>query len=177
MGNSYNTNNLTVPERDEWVHVGVVWDGSSLTFYKNGNSESVSVSDSITKTNNEHRLASRGDSDTYSNLTGRLRNVTIHNVSLTGTEVNNTMSGDIPPNGLVGYWPLDINNGGTTPDVSEFANDGDVNGPSLVGNTPTDMSGALAGGATSYNLGSLLNGERYETFVQTETEHSTTRDS
>jgi hypothetical protein len=103
-------------------------------------------------------------------MDGMIADFATHERDLSQSEIQGYANGNIPSNGLVGYWPLDINNSGTTPDVSSYANDGTVNGPTLVGNTPSDVSGALSGATSSYSYTNLLNGEKYETFVHSGTE-------
>jgi hypothetical protein len=65
-----------------------------------------------------------------------IEELAIYDRDLSGSEMSDLHNGNTPTSGLRGHWMFDINNSGTTPDVSEFANDGTVNGPTLVGNTP-----------------------------------------
>jgi hypothetical protein len=154
--------------------VTCVYDQSDRIIYINGSEVGRETIGSGTVDMGKLRI---GTDSKLHNLNGRLRDVALWDIEQTSSEVG---EGVEPPHNqsdnIIGYWPLDLEAGGATPDVSEFANDGTVNGPSLVGNTPSDVSGALPSGTTSYNLSSLLEGNEYTVFVHSETEHSKTRD-
>lgn len=150
----------------------VDYDGSTKHLYVNndsGSSESVS--------NSSVNLGGFfiGANDEFHNLDGRIYEVSLYDRVLTSTERTEWENGNVP-SGPIGYWPLDLNQSGTTPDLSEYANDGTVNGATLTGAGLTDVSGALAAGTTSYSPSGLLNGEQYHAYVHAETEHTTVRD-
>jgi hypothetical protein len=146
--------------------------GSTLELFVDGVSQGTKASDlSFTLD-----LLGTGYSTSYF-YQGIMADIHVYDRALSSTEVSNLYNGDAPANGLVGHWPLDQNNAGTTPDVSEYANDGEVNGPTIVGNGLTDKSGSLSAGTENYTLSALLNDTTYNAYVHTETEHSTTRDT
>lgn len=106
---------------------------------------------------------------------GDIYDVRVYDRALSASERDTFRNGGIVSNGLIGYWPLDTINTGTTPDLSEFANDGTVNGPTLTGAGLTDDSGALTGGTTSYGLNALDTNNEYAVYLQSETEHNSVR--
>jgi len=79
------------------------------------------------------------------------------------------------PADLIGYWPLDLNRNGVTPDLSPYSNHGTVNGPTLTGPT-VELKDTLSGTATSDTVTGLLNGEEYEAYVHTLTSDNEVRD-
>jgi hypothetical protein len=68
---------------------------------------------------------------------GKIRDAKIYDRVLSDSEISSIYNGNPPTSGLINYWPLDLNNSGTTPDVSAYANNGTINGPTLTGSTPT----------------------------------------
>jgi hypothetical protein len=107
---------------------------------------------------------------------GEIHYLQMYNKSLSSSERSQIRGGKPVADGLVGYWPLaTIGDDGTTPDVSGYGNHGDVLGPTVVGDRPMN-AGILSPGTTTQTVRSLLDDTTYEAYVETETEHSTTRD-
>lgn len=149
--------------------------GGELKFFINGvESGSVSTSTSIPST--QYAIGKRLDQDDGYGWEGDIYETRIYNRGLSASEINGLYNGVHITDDLVGYWPLDHNDGGVTHDVSEFSNDGTVNGATVTGAGITDKSGTLSPGTQNYTLSGLLDGEQYNTFVESETEHSVTRD-
>jgi len=120
---------------EEWTHIAVTWNNNDTAkVYFNGVlDEEVSVNDTNTGTTSDLEIGRRANNDEkYFN--GYLANVEMHKTVLSDSQIDNIADGGLVVDGLVGYWPLNQNNSGTTPDVSEYANDGTVNGPSLIFN-------------------------------------------
>jgi hypothetical protein len=144
--NGHSSKGGGVPERDQWVHVGVSLNESYVTFYKDGRIfDVVSASESINGHTNSFRLASRGDSDTRNDLDGKLDDVRIYNTSLTGDEVRSAMTSPKQP--LASWqsrggqdlkpthqWTLDAGKG-----QYAYDNAGDVKG-TLGGSTGSEAS-------------------------------------
>nr|WP_238987719.1 fibronectin type III domain-containing protein [Halobellus captivus] len=59
---------------------------------------------------------------------GNLYGVQTHDRILSASEISAVATGEVVGDGLTGYWPLDLNQDGVTPDLSEYANDGYENG-------------------------------------------------
>jgi hypothetical protein len=107
---------------------------------------------------------------------GELRDVALYDRAVSASEAGELTNEDPPAAGLVGFWPLDHSDTGTTRDRSTFSAHGTVNGPTVTGAGIVDDSGVLAGTASSYTTTHLLDGEKYEAFVVAETEHTQTED-
>lgn len=150
------------------------YDGATAKIYLDGVEEG---SNSISGTflfPEEHYI---GSYSAGSNVhPGNIFFTAIWNRALSASEASAVASGDLPVNGLVGYWPLDLNLSGVTPDVSGYGNDGTVNGPTLTGPPLTDATGALSGSATSGTPSGLLNGQQYKSYLHAETADATVRD-
>lgn len=158
--------------------VTLTYDSTGVTFYLDGTEVGSSTSDVGEVTDIPNGSIGRTNDPRY--YDGQIYDVGVWGRVLSGSEISTLNSGGMVYNGLTAYWPLDLNQSGTTPDLSVLSHDGTLNGstgtPTIVGSGLTDQSGALASGTTAYTIGGLLNGEKYNTYVHAETEDSTVRD-
>ena len=155
--------------------VAMVVESNSITAYFNGSQVSSSaIQNPLVKTGYPVKI---GQDAAARHMEGKSFECAIYDRKLSDSEISDLDNSIVPADGLVGYWPLDLNQSGTTPDLSEYANDGTVNGPTLTGAGLTDMSGELAAGTEAYTLQNLLNGEQYNAYVHAETDHNIVRDN
>lgn len=87
-GAGHGSNNIAVTEREEFVFIAAVWDGTNLTLYKNSDSYTTTPVQTISSVNNDFRIASRGDSDTRYDMNGELDDVRVYNRALSESEIN-----------------------------------------------------------------------------------------
>jgi hypothetical protein len=138
------------PNREEWIHWAVVWDGSTIEYYTNGTSlDTVNTNDSITESDVGLKLMQRGDNAYFAQ--GRIDDVRIYDRALSSSEVTalynygNDGSSMPPTDGLVAHYdfeqPEDPN---TAVDTSTITHVPKNSSGSLF---PTDLGDVLQGKA------------------------------
>jgi hypothetical protein len=155
----WGTNNSVSPLLDQWVHWAVVYDGASITLYRDGNqgafggtaSQAVtafveygSLDDGAIQIGSE--LAQSGDRT----WNGLLDDVAVFNIALSQAQVQQIMAGNF--NGFVAPPPLSVGVAGANAVVSWPAT-----APTFKLQSTTDLSGA---GWSAVNIGSVLNGNQ-----------------
>jgi hypothetical protein len=116
---------------NQWVHVAVTYDGSTLKLYLNGVLNNT-ASASGTPWNSPENLYVGFDPGCGGRIpyNGKLDEVQIWNKTRTATEISNSYRGLASPSSsnLVGYWRFDENNGKNVYDVTSNANYGTITG-------------------------------------------------
>ncbi len=133
----------------EWTHVAVVWDGSGVRFYINGELNSpVSTSGTGESTN----WVNIGQENATRRYNGMIDDVRIWSVARTEQEIRESMTSPLRGNeaGLVGYWRFDEGSGGTAFDSSPNNNNGSIEGASWVTHPDFGVNVGLDGNITGY---------------------------
>lgn len=112
-----------------WYHIAAVFDrDGNLQVYTNGatNGSAVSISGEGDISNSYNFAIGRKGSANESYFNGQINNVRIHSRALSATEVAQHYAGDFSGgnSGLVGFWPMDENQGQAVADMSGSGNDG-----------------------------------------------------
>ena len=131
---------------NEWQHLAMVFDGSTLKFYKNGALQSsIAAAGTISTTGlplNMGRLPFSSSTTFY--YSGRLDDVALWGSALSASDVVCLTSGDVDPNtaGLLAYYPFNTGvAGGTNTSITSFA--------PATGSTPALVSNMSMTGSTS----------------------------
>ncbi len=130
------------PAAGEWHHVAGTWDGAKGYVYLDG--DLIKEYNSSPMSNNgEGGLALGGTwfgGSTYRTFEGRLSDVRLWDVKLSQAEIqeamNSRLTGTEP--GLIGYWPINENEGDTAFDWTANDNHGDIDGAAWV--TDADLT-------------------------------------
>jgi len=124
-----------------WQHIGLTYDGGTLTGYLNGlaGGTTYSASGSLQNTSNNLGLGTYG---TSSYLDGNLEDRAIWNRALSAEEIKSMYQARVRagffPEGLIQWWPLDVPGDGI---YDAFA-DGDYGGRDLTGTLPAQLGTA-----------------------------------
>lgn len=124
----------SIPAGDlgQWVHVAGVYDGTTWTFYRNGEqvAQAAGPTGSVLVNDKEWAIGARGGGGERF-FSGGIREVrlwqTARSQAQLRAEMNSTLRGDEP--GLVGYWPLNEGEGNTAKDHSRHGNHGKITDP------------------------------------------------
>ena len=115
-------------DREKWIHITWVKQGSDYKFYRNGELFATKPAPETFYSNKETGYC-LGRVDNYSWF-GEMANVSIWNIARTDTDIKNSIgdrfTGKEP--GLVGYWPLNDGSGTTVTDSTSSGNDGKIKG-------------------------------------------------
>jgi len=134
---------------DQWVHIGMTWDGAVLTTYVNGLPKiTAQGSGSTTTLNTAQSVLMIGCNPTNNNcFNGYFDEFRVWNVARTATEIKDNYNKPMTGNetGLVGYWKFDESSGTTVADAvtstSHTAHNGTLKADSAAHNptfvTPT----------------------------------------
>ncbi len=145
----YHYSNLNSISMGEWTHVAVVWDGSGVRFYINGELDSpVSTSG----TGNSTNWVNIGQENASRRYNGMIDDVRIWSVVRTEQEIRESMTSSLSGNetGLVGYWKFNEGSGGTAFDSSPSNNNGSIQGASWVTYPDFGVNIGLDGNITGY---------------------------
>lgn len=169
IGFSQNPENL-----HHWL---LAFDSTETRLYVDGQLEGTGTANSDSANWRLKYFGVNGSSTYYGDyFDGGMWNVALYTRALSDAEANDVYNDNLPTSGLQAFWPMKQIVNGSTPDLSSYERSPSVNGPSVVGASYTDASGALSAGTTAYTLSGLLNGEQYRANVHVETEHTSARD-
>jgi len=132
--NGGNFGSFTVP-KNQWVFVAYTLNGTILTLYENGASQTFTTSGTYQITPTALDIGTDGVSFNRPSFNGSIANVQIYNTSLSANEIQALYLegiGGAPINlqHLVGWWPLN----GNANDYSGNGNNGQINNVNFVGN-------------------------------------------
>jgi len=129
-GSSRKLYSLSTLPADEWIHLAGTYDGNDLKIYINGELNRESHFDDYQEIQQDENVnLFLGKSVSYY-LDGNLDDVRLWNKGLSQIEVLEAMSSSLDGNDteLYGYWKIDENFGNTVNDISNFNNDGSIQG-------------------------------------------------
>ena len=120
------TNNLGInSSSDQWVHIAMVWDGTNLITYVNGQAKITAAgTGGITALATAQSILTIGCNPTNNQcFNGLFDEFQVWNVARTATEIQNSYKKPLVGNetGLVGYWKFDEASGTTTADAVSTA--------------------------------------------------------
>jgi hypothetical protein len=116
--------------KKSWMHIIAAFDGTDINLYVDNSNVLTHTNASVVESD-QIEIGRRPNGEQVPCL---IRDVKIHNRAVSSSERSALYNGETVPTGLVGYWPLDHNRRGETKDLSEYSNNGTVNGPDVVGN-------------------------------------------
>ena len=82
-------NNIVAADANTWVNIVYVWNGTTITYYKNAVSSSGTRSGMVTPTGTTLTVGATAWSPIYGFWPGRISNVSVYNVALTSNQVEN----------------------------------------------------------------------------------------
>lgn len=137
-----------VPVVDQWQHLAVVINGTSITTYYNGYLQNTGTAGPISGGASMFHIGWNGlGSDKH--YSGEIDEVRIWNVARTQEQIRQYMCQQLKGNetGLVGYWKFDEDTGSTAYDSSPNGSDGTLMNMS---DTNRVISGAAIGDTSTY---------------------------
>lgn len=112
----------------EWQHLAVTYDGSTVKTYLNGEEQYAKAIDSMPTIFRNYRLGRNRNGDKY--FAGELSDVRVWNRALTAEEIQAKMDSRLAGNeaGLVAYWLFDEGTGEQVPDKTGNSQPGTIDG-------------------------------------------------
>ncbi len=118
---------------NQWNHIAMTYDGSSLNFYLNGDLDK-SLDAIATPIQNTEPLKIGKENSVFNPFSGEIDEVRIWNIARTAEEIQANYAQELTGNetGLVGYWQFNEGTGHTVTDLSSNNNDGNILGDATL---------------------------------------------
>ncbi|MCD4698921.1 MAG: DNRLRE domain-containing protein, partial [Bacteroidales bacterium] len=125
-----NTSALYSSYLNQWIHIAVTYDGTTIRTYFNGNPDNTLTTPFTIGTNNLDLCLGARAEDGGDKFEGGMDDVRIFNYALSPTEILSLQSTWDPPNpdNLVGHWAMEEGSGSNLVDSSSYNNDGTITG-------------------------------------------------
>jgi alpha-tubulin suppressor-like RCC1 family protein len=129
----------TTFDDNQYHHIAFVKNGSTIELYIDGAFDSSSTDITTNTTTNTSSITiGERSSDGIFDFTGSIGNVSIWDIALNPTQIQNIMisSPNLSDTNLVGYWPLNEGSGSNATDLSLNANSGTITGATWTQTAP-----------------------------------------